>query len=85
MSYKTLSIIQAIFIILTALSLFDTGFVASGEDGILVNELLFEDDGLIGGILNDAIPEFWSAFQFWAYCFMIVAILQLLKATSVDL
>lgn len=84
MSYKTLSIIQVIFILLTALSLFDTGVVVAGGDGILVNELLFDTDGLIGGIMQD-FTDFWSATHLWAYCFMIVGIIQLIKALTVDL
>ena len=38
------------------------------------NELLFEE----------AEGHFWGTIQFWGYCMIIVSILQLLKALSVD-
>ena len=43
-------------------------------NGLGFNELVF--DGAEGA--------FWGMFQFWGYCMIIVAILQLLKALSVD-
>lgn len=81
MGYKTLSLIQFIFIFFCALSLLDYGYVTtSGEaDGLVFNKAFFDTtDGIIGPIFEDF--DFWGMVQFWAYCFFIVAICQLLKA-----
>ena len=83
--YKTLSIVQFFFILLCGISVLDFGvelnqdISANGQDpegstGLGFNELIFGD--------NNA--DFWGAIQFWGYCMIIVAILQLLKALSVD-
>ncbi len=85
MGYKSLSLIQFVFIFLCAFSLFDYGYAqTSGEaDGLVFNKLLFDvDDGVIGPIFDGI--DFWGIFQFWAYCFFIVAICQLLKALQSD-
>lgn len=89
MSYKSLSIIQVFFIALAAISVFDFGYIwtvdplgTEDNDGILFNKILFdEDEGIIGPIFKDI--DFWGVIQFWAYCFFIVAICQLIKALTV--
>lgn len=92
MGYKTLTIIQMIFIILVGFSLVDLG-VANGQEvenpldpdnkGLFLNDQLFSTDGIIGGILED-LDQFWNIYAYWSYCLLAVAILQILKATSVD-
>jgi hypothetical protein len=83
MSYKVLSLIQVVFICLTAFSVLDFGYESTtgDSDGLVFNTIMFDDEGLIGGILKDI--DFWDMFQFWAYCFFIVAICQLIKAFTV--
>jgi hypothetical protein len=55
--------------------------VTGDSDGLVFNKIMFDDEGLIGGILKDI--DFWGMLQFWAYCFFIVAICQLIKAFTV--
>jgi hypothetical protein len=91
MGYKTLSIIQFVFIALAAISVFDYGYIMTVDplglqdnDGILFNKIMFDkDDGIIGPIFKDI--DFWGVIQFWAYCFFIVAICQLIKALTVKI
>ena len=82
-AYKTLSIAQFLFIFLSGISVLDFGigwsqidFDGDGEEPFELgfNKLFFED----------ADGQFWGVIQFWGYCMIIVAILQLLKALSVD-
>jgi hypothetical protein len=85
MGYKTLSLIQVVFIALAAFSVLDFAYTTKTDpigtgDGLLFNKLFFEDDGLFG-FLSDF--EFWGTMHFWAYCFFIVAICQLVKALTV--
>jgi len=83
--YKLLSIIQVIFISLTAFSILDYGYQLTSDplgDGLLFNMVFFDSDGLIGSILKDF--DFWGMLQFWAYCFFIVAICQIIKAFTVS-
>jgi len=75
-AYQSLSIGQFLFILLCGISVLDFGIGISDEDDALgFNELLGIEafDG-----------SFWGTFQFWGYCMIIVAILQLLKALSVE-
>jgi hypothetical protein len=84
MSYKVFSLIQVIFIFFVAFSMLDYGYMATaGEpDGLLFNKIMFDTtDGIIGELLKDI--DFWGMFQFWGYCFLIVAICQLIKAFTV--
>lgn len=83
MSYKVLSLIQVVFICLTAFSVLDYGYVLTtgDSDGLVFNKIMFDEEGLIGEILKDI--DFWGMLQFWAYCFFIVAICQLTKAFTV--
>ena len=83
-NYKLLSIVQVIFISLTAFSILDYGYQLTANpsgDGLFFNKIFFDGDGLIGSILKDF--DFWGMLQFWAYCFFIVAICQLIKAYTV--
>ncbi|MFX0181477.1 MAG: hypothetical protein ACFE95_00245 [Candidatus Hodarchaeota archaeon] len=86
MSYKVLSLIQVVFICLTAFSVLDYGYLLTtgatpNDDSLFFNKIMFDDEGLIGGILKDI--DFWGMLQFWSYCFFIVAICQLIKAFTV--
>jgi len=84
MSYKGLSLIQTVFIAIAGISVFDYGFSELGtNDGIMINQILFSADGLIGNILQDI--TFWGMPQFWGYCFIIVAICQLIKSLTVNI
>lgn len=87
MSYKIMSLIQVAFISLAAISVFDYGFTlaeggSNNSDGIMFNKILFGDDEPLG-FLKDV--TLWGELQFWAYCFIIVAICQLIKAFTVKL
>ena len=83
-AYRSLSIAQFFFIFFCGISVLDFGvqFGLSERDeddasyvaSLGFNELLFDD----------ANGSFWGLFQFWGYCMIIVAILQLLKALSVE-
>ena len=80
-AYKTLSIAQFLFILLCGISVLDFGIGWSQIDeeepsDLGFNELIFGDEG--------SDDKFWGVIQFWGYCMIIVAILQLLKALSVD-
>ena len=89
-AYQSLSIVQFFFILICGISVLDYGvdvFDESGEDGLGFNHNLFKltcDE-------DDEDPEdfdceniYWNFMQFWGYCMIIVAILQLLKALSVE-
>ena len=71
--YQTLSIIQFFFILICGISVLDFG-VELNDNGLGFNDLV---EDLLDG-------AFWGLFQFWGYCMIIVAILQLLKALSVE-
>jgi len=78
-AYQSLSIVQFVFILFCGISVLDFGIGMSqinDEDanGLGLNELIFED----------AESDYWGTAQFWGYCMIIVAILQLMKAFSVD-
>ena len=87
LDYKNLSLIQVVFILATALSVFDMGYSNNTEPfittdkGLWFNHVLFHLDQLPDFVKNSA---FWGEFQFWGYCFAIVAICQLLKAITID-
>ena len=77
-AYQSLSIGQFFFILFCGFSVLDFGVGLSQineEDahGLGFNELFFDD----------AEGPFWGTIQFWGYCMIIVAILQLLKAITV--
>lgn len=91
MSYKTLTMIQMIFIVIVGLSLVDYGVYYANflEDplnpdnkGLFLNDQLFSDDGIIGGILKDFNQQ-WNLYAYWSYCLLAVAICQLFKAKDV--
>ena len=77
-AYQSLSIGQFFFILFCGFSVLDFGISMdqAGEDdanGLGFNKLIFDS----------AEGPFWGMFQFWGYCMIIVAILQLLKAITV--
>ena len=98
MNYRTLSIAQFVFIFVCGLSVLDwavglsQSFDSDEDDddnyGFGFNELIFSltcDE-------SDANPEdyvcenaYWDVIQLWGYCMIIVAILQLLKALTVEI
>jgi hypothetical protein len=83
MGYKSLSLIQVVFITLAAISVLDYGYTLRVGDGLIFNEFMFDPDtGIIGPILKDI--DFWGVIQFWAYCFFVVAACQLGKALGSD-
>ena len=92
MGYKSLTIIQTIFIILLGFSILDYGvlFIQTTEDpfgdnqGLVFNYQLFYPDGIIGGIFED-LDELWNINAFWGYLLLVIAILQLLKAKSANI
>jgi len=62
--YRILSLIQSVFILFTAISVLDA------TDGIGMNAAFF----------GSSTSFWWSPFALWAYCFAVVAILQIVKA-----
>ena len=76
MSYKLLSFIQSIFIILCGVSVLDYGLAPLSTYGsdFGFNEMLFKESD----------SEWWSVIVFWGYCFLVVGVLQLLKALSAE-
>ncbi|MHA2090805.1 MAG: hypothetical protein ACW98K_08090 [Candidatus Kariarchaeaceae archaeon] len=71
-SYKAATLIQAILIIVVGYSIVDFGYalqLVTEDKHLYLNDALFSDDG----------SEFWNGYAFWAYCFFVVAILQILK------
>lgn len=88
MGYKILSLIQSVFIFLAGISVFDYGFsiaqgnAGQGTDGILFNNIMFETGGFIADLLQDL--TLWGDMQFWGICFIIVAIIQLIKSLTVN-
>jgi hypothetical protein len=66
--YRILSLIQSVFILITAISVLDA------------NDLIGMNNAFFSGVLSD----WWSPFAFWAYCFAVVAILQIVKAFIVE-
>ena len=77
-AYQSLSIGQFFFILFCGFSVLDfgVGWSQMGDEdanSLGFNELVFDDAG----------GPFWGMFQFWGYCMIIVAILQLLKAITV--
>ena len=68
MGYKSLSLVQVVFIAICAFSILDYGVQITNPidfaDGLIFNDIMFSDDGLIGDILKDI--DFWGIFQFWA-------------------
>ncbi|MHA1910267.1 MAG: hypothetical protein ACTSYA_01110 [Candidatus Kariarchaeaceae archaeon] len=73
MSYKLLSFIQSIFITICGVSVLDWGLAFETED-FGFNEMLFDN--------SDSV--WWSIYVFWGYCFIVVGILQFLKALSAE-
>ena len=79
-AYQSLSIVQFLFILFCGISVLDFGVGFStafdeDEGGLGFNELIFGDDG--GG-------KYWGVIQFWGYCMILVAIIQLLKALTAE-
>ena len=86
MGYKSLSIIQFVFIALCAFSVLDLAVQTANPldfaDGLVFNQFMFTTEGIVGDIFKN--HDFWGMMQFWAYCFFAVAICQLLKALGSD-
>jgi len=90
--YQSLSIVQFFFILLCGISVLDFGVGMSQINEEDPNELGFNN--FLFSLTcdeDDDDPEdydceniYWGGFQFWGYCMIIVAILQLLKALSVE-
>lgn len=79
--YRVLSLIQTCAIFISALSVFDLGYSGTVERGIWFNHVLFHLEAL-PEVVKDS--PFWGEFQFWGYCFAIVAICQILKIIPVE-
>ncbi len=72
-NYKQYSIVQFIFILFTGLTVLD--FALANDD---------QDFGLFKLLWEDNNSVWWSYIAVWGYCFIIVAIFQLLKALDHD-
>jgi len=94
-SYQSLSIVQFLFILLCGISVLDFGVDLNDDDnsdledatGLGFNQNLFkltcaEDDEDSDDFSCE--NKYWGVIQFWGYCMIIVAILQLMKAFSVE-
>jgi len=79
--YRRLSLIQSIAIFFCGISVFDLGLSESYPKGILVNHLLFHLKNQPTALTYN---PFWGEFQFWGYCFILVAFCQILKIYQVD-
>ena len=76
LNYKQLSFIQSIFILLPGITLFDQGLKNISEDP--------EFKGFIIHFLFETITlPFWNSTFFYAYCFIIVAVIQFYKAFTI--
>ncbi len=86
MGYKSLSLVQVVFIALCAFSILDYGMTLTNPvdfaDGLIFNQFMFTTEGVVGDLFKDI--DFWGMIQFWAYCFFAVAICQLFKALGSD-
>jgi hypothetical protein len=97
-NYRTLSIAQFVFIFVCGLSVLDWGVELSqgfdsdeendDENGFGFNNLIFgltcdESDSDSDGYACE--NAYWDVIQLWGYCMIIVAILQLLKALTVEI
>ena len=89
-TYQSLSIIQFFFILICGISVLDFGIDMNDEpeeNGLGFNDFLFGltcDEHDEDPEAYDCENSYWNFLQFWGYCMMIVAILQLLKALSVE-
>jgi len=75
-------LVQAFFILITAISVFDLGYCDHVNKGIWFNHVLFHLDQLPDSVKNSA---FWGEFQFWGYCFAIVALCQIMKVFPIGM
>ena len=66
--YKVISIIQSLFILICGISVFDF------NDYIGMNAAFF----------GAGASDWWNVFAFWAYCFVVVGLLQLVKGIIVQ-
>lgn len=66
--YRVISIIQSLFILICGISVFDYS-----------NQLIGMNDAFFG-----SGTDWWSTIAFWAYCFVVVGILQLVKGIIVQ-
>ena len=66
--YKVISIIQSLFILICGVSVFDA------TDFIGMNLAFF----------GSSTSDWWNIFAFWAYCFVVVGLLQLVKGIIVE-
>jgi hypothetical protein len=60
---------------------FDLGYSGHVDKGLWFNHVLFHLDSMPDFLKESA---FWGEFQFWAYCFAIVAFCQLAKVVPVE-
>jgi hypothetical protein len=67
--YRIISIIQSLFILICGISVFD-----AFNDIIGINVAFFGSSG----------SDWWNVFAFWAYCFVVVGLLQLVKGIIVE-
>ncbi|MCG3217988.1 MAG: hypothetical protein KAR35_03225 [Candidatus Heimdallarchaeota archaeon] len=77
MSYKLLSFIQSIFILVCGISVLDYGLA-------IYDILDPKDFGFNEMLFDDSSSEWWSMIVFWGYCFLVVGVLQFLKALSAE-
>ena len=81
--YNTYSFFQFIILVLLGLSQLDLAVTEAGAETtkLWINHLLF-DDGYLGEAL-ESLDLWWSVSAFYAYCILLIALLQLFKALSV--
>jgi hypothetical protein len=89
-SYKLLTAIQAVLIVVCAFSVTDSGVELArtadpDEEGLGFNKFLFdEQEGLPDFLDFLADNDFWGAIQFWGYLMMLVAVLQVAKSFTTE-
>ena len=76
--YMPLSLTQAIVIIICGASVLDYGMDIYGDpdEEFGINEAIFGEDDQ---------SAFWNPTSFWGYCFIVVGILQMVKALTVKI
>jgi hypothetical protein len=92
-SYQSLTVIQAILIMLCAFSVTDFGvelaridpFATEDEEGLGLNKFLFDEgEGLPDALDFLADNDFWGHLQLWGYLMMLVGAIQVVKSATVE-
>ena len=88
--YQSLSSVQFLFIVVCGISILDFGVGIFTDPFVIFDSIGFNKIVFTLTCAESANPDvpdcqnkYWNVWQFWGYCMIIVAILQLLKALMV--